>query len=86
MFLSFHSLSKFQANQSLRQNPAAFSKADRVFGSIVQALDAGTLQGQTAARVAESAKRLVGATGVNAEQILASVSPASQETVRKYFQ
>ncbi|KAJ5818676.1 hypothetical protein N7474_004267 [Penicillium riverlandense] len=69
-----------------QQNPAAFSKADRVFGSIVQALDAGTLQGQTAARVAESAKRLVGATGVNAEQILASVSPASQETVRKYFQ
>ncbi|KAJ5625631.1 hypothetical protein N7510_001940 [Penicillium lagena] len=69
-----------------QQNPAAFSKADRVFGSIVQALDAGTLQGQTAARVAESAKRLVGATGVNAEQILASVSPTSQERVRKYFQ
>ncbi|CAL5867384.1 uncharacterized protein PFLUO_LOCUS1602 [Penicillium psychrofluorescens] len=69
-----------------QQNPAAFSKADRVFGSIVQALDAGTLQGQTAARVAESAKRLVGATGVNAEQILASVSPESQERVREYFQ
>ncbi|KAJ5172096.1 Importin subunit beta-3 [Penicillium capsulatum] len=69
-----------------RQNPAVFSKADRVFGFIVQALEAGTVQGQTAARVAESAKRLVAATGLNPEQILAGVSPDSQERVRKFFQ
>ncbi len=52
----------------------------------MQALDAATLQGQTAARVADSAKRLVAATGLNAEQILAGVSPENQERVRKFFQ
>ncbi|KAJ5894586.1 Importin subunit beta-3 [Penicillium taxi] len=69
-----------------QQNPAVFSKADRVFGFIVQALDAATLQGQTAARVVESAKRLVAATGLNAEQILAGVNPDNQERVQKFFQ
>ncbi|KAJ5085436.1 Importin subunit beta-3 [Penicillium argentinense] len=69
-----------------QQNPAVVSKADRVFGFIVQALDASTLQGQTAARVAASAKQLVAATGLNAEQILAGVNPDNQERVRKYFQ
>lgn len=57
-----------------------------MFGFIVQALDAATLQGQTAARVAASAKQLVAATGLNAEQILAGVNPDNQERVRKYFQ
>jgi hypothetical protein len=52
----------------------------------VQALDAGTLQGQTAARVAQAAKQLVAATNLNAESILAGVSPESQERVRKFFQ
>jgi glycerol-3-phosphate dehydrogenase len=52
----------------------------------VQALQASTLQGQTAQRVATSAKALVTATGANADQILASVDPASQERVRKFFQ
>ncbi|KAJ5163037.1 Armadillo-like helical [Penicillium coprophilum] len=69
-----------------QQNPAVFAKADRVFGFIVQALEAATLQGQTAARVATSAKQLVAATGANADQILASVDPANQERVRKFFQ
>ncbi|OQD75065.1 hypothetical protein PENDEC_c008G07169 [Penicillium decumbens] len=69
-----------------QQNPVVFGKADRVFGFIVQALEAATLQGQTAVRVAESAKRLVAATGLNGEQILAGVSPDSQERVRKFFQ
>ncbi|KAJ5294758.1 hypothetical protein PENANT_c014G03055 [Penicillium antarcticum] len=69
-----------------QQNPAVFAKADRVFGFIVQALQASTLQGQTAQRVATAAKQLVAATGANADQILASVDPASQERVRKFFQ
>lgn len=70
-----------------RQNPAVFGQAaSRVFGFIVQALEASTLQGQTAARVVESAKRLVAASGISADQILAGVNPASQETVRKFFQ
>lgn len=63
-----------------------FSNAAKVFGYIVQALDAETLQGQTAQRVANSAKQLVAATGVNAEQILAGVNPDNQAAVRSYFQ
>lgn len=52
----------------------------------MQALDNETLQGETAKRVADAAKRLVQATGVNAEAILAGVNPDNQEAVRKYFQ
>lgn len=51
----------------------------------MQALEASTLQGQTATRVAQSAKALVTATGLNAEAILAGVSPDSQERIRKFF-
>lgn len=69
-----------------QHNPAVFSNAAKVFGYIVQALDAETLQGQTAQRVANSAKQLVAATGVNAEQILAGVNPDNQAAVRSYFQ
>ncbi|KAL4797281.1 armadillo-type protein [Aspergillus venezuelensis] len=69
-----------------QQNPAVMSNAAQVFGYIVQALDAETLQGQTAGRVANSAKALVQSTGLNAEQILAGVSPENQAAVRSYFQ
>ncbi|KAJ9297737.1 hypothetical protein DTO271G3_3958 [Paecilomyces variotii] len=69
-----------------QQSPVVLSNADKVFGYIVQALDAETLQGATAARVAASAKQLVAATGLNAEQILASVNPDNQVAVRSYFQ
>lgn len=62
------------------------SAADKVFGYIVQALEAETLQGQTAARVAASAKKLVAATGLNADHILSGVNPDNQATVRSYFQ
>ncbi|KAL4930686.1 nuclear import receptor PSE1 [Aspergillus undulatus] len=69
-----------------QQNPAVMSNAAQVFGYIVQALDAETLQGQTAGRVANSAKALAQSTGLNADQILAGVSPENQAAVRSYFQ
>lgn len=62
------------------------SAADKVFGFIVQALEAETIQGQTAGRVANAAKALVTATGLNADQILTGVSPDNQAAVRSYFQ
>lgn len=71
---------------SCRQNPAVMSAADKVFGFIVQALEAETIQGQTAGRVANAAKALVAATGLNADQILTGVSPDNQAAVRSYFQ
>jgi hypothetical protein len=52
----------------------------------VQALEAETLQGQTANKVAASAKTLVAHTAINAEQILATLSPEGQQAVRSYFQ
>lgn len=69
-----------------QQSPIVLSNADKVFGYIVQALDNETLQGETAKRVADSAKRLAQGTGLNAEAILAGVNPDNQEAVRKYFQ
>ncbi|OJJ47503.1 hypothetical protein ASPZODRAFT_150998 [Penicilliopsis zonata CBS 506.65] len=69
-----------------QQNPAVISNAVKVFGYIVQALEAETLQGQTAVRVANSAKQLVAATGINADQILAGVNPDNQAAIRSYFQ
>lgn len=75
-----------KTNYCVRQNPIVMSAADKVFGYIVQALEAETLQGQTAARVASSAKALVAATGLNADHILTGVAPENQAAVRSYFQ
>ncbi|ODM23487.1 hypothetical protein SI65_01076 [Aspergillus cristatus] len=76
----------FLAQLIEQQNPVVLSAADKVFGYIVQALEAETLQGQTAARVATSAKKLVAATGLNADHILSGVNPDNQAAVRSYFQ
>ncbi|KAF9892724.1 hypothetical protein FE257_001126 [Aspergillus nanangensis] len=76
----------FVAEMIDQQNPVVVSNAAKIFGHIVQALEAETLQGQTAARVARSAKQLVAATGINAEQILGGVNPDNQAAVRGYFQ
>jgi importin-5 len=68
-----------------RQNPAIPPKAAQIFHHIVLALEAETIQGQTAKKVAESAKRLVESTGINAEQVLGTLSPESQVTVKSFF-
>lgn len=44
------------------------------------------IQGQIATKVALSAKQLVAQTGINAEQILQTLTPEGQVTVRTYFQ
>ena len=74
------------ANGSRRQNPSVAPNAAHIFQHIVQALEAETIQGQTAAKVTASAKQLVSQTGLNAEQILQSLSPEGQQAVRSYFQ
>jgi hypothetical protein len=74
------------ANVSRRHNPSVVPKAAQIFQHIVQALEAETIQGQTAAKVVASAKQLVSQTGLNAEQILQSLSPEGQHAVRSYFQ
>lgn len=69
-----------------RQNPAVLSSPDKVFMYILQALEAETLQGATATKVVASAKQLVAATGINADQIFGSLNPDTQMSVRRYFE
>ncbi|KAF3892789.1 Importin subunit beta-3 [Trichophyton interdigitale] len=69
-----------------QRNPSVLSKAEKVFTSIVQALEAETLQGNVCTKVVEAAKQLVAATGINADQILNIVRPENQMAVRRHFQ
>ena len=85
-------ISKFTIRQETRpiltfdrQNPAVASKAQQLFHQIVLALEAETIQGQTAKKVAESAKRLVEQTGINADQVVGALSPEGQATVKSFF-
>ncbi|MCJ1382400.1 hypothetical protein MMC17_005513 [Xylographa soralifera] len=68
-----------------QSNPAVLAAADKVFVAIALALEAETIQGQTAARVAAAAKTLVQIANVDAGRILATLSPETQQTVQAYF-
>ncbi|EON65239.1 hypothetical protein W97_04476 [Coniosporium apollinis CBS 100218] len=68
-----------------QQNPAVMSQAAKCFTFIVQALDAETLQGQTASRIVGAAKQLATQTGLDVNQLLATMSPETQHTVRAFF-
>jgi hypothetical protein len=52
---------------------------------IAQALEAETLQGQTATRIVESAKLLMGYAGLDPAQLLLQLSPETQQTIRAMF-
>ncbi|KAG0647419.1 Importin beta sal3 [Hyphodiscus hymeniophilus] len=67
------------------QNPAVVSQAAKVFVFIAQALEAETIQGQTASRIVASAKQLISMAGLDAAQLLQQLSPETQQTVRTYF-
>lgn len=73
------------ADSFCRQNPAVISAADKAFVAIALALEAETLQGATAQRVAEAAKHLLQFAGVDASRILATLTPETQQTVSGYF-
>ncbi|KZF24570.1 importin beta-3 subunit [Xylona heveae TC161] len=70
-----------------KQNPAVYNptQAAKSFVYIAQALEAETIQGQTANRVVAAAKHLVGAAGLDPAQLLAQLTPETQQTVRAYF-
>lgn len=51
----------------------------------MQALEGEAIQGQTAQRAVASAKALVAASGLDAAQVLAGMSPETQKTVRVWF-
>jgi hypothetical protein len=68
-----------------RQNQTVVAKAPQVFVFIAQALEAETLQGQTASRVVQAAKVLLGVAGLDPAQLLQQLSPETQQTVRAFF-
>lgn len=59
--------------------------ASNVFIAITLALEAETLQGDTAQRVAAAAKLLVQFAGIDVGRILVTLSPEVQQTIRSYF-
>ena len=76
------------SDQSLtvvRGHEAVRNKAPQVFHNICLALEAETIQGQTAKKVADSAKNLATATGIDGNQVLATLSPDGQQTVKSFF-
>jgi len=68
-----------------RQNPAVVSQAGKVFIFIAQALEAETLQGQTATRIVAAAKMLLQVAGLDPAPLLQQLSPETQQTIRAYF-
>lgn len=56
-----------------------------MFHQICLALEAETLQGATAKKVAQSAGALATSTGINGNEILAQLSPDGQNTVKSFF-
>lgn len=73
------------ADSFRRQNTAVVSAADKVFVAIALALEAETLQGGTAQRVAAAANHLLQIAGTEPNRILATLTPETQQTVRRYF-
>lgn len=61
------------------------SQAAKCFTFIAQALDAETLQGQTASRIVGAAKLLVQSAGLDANQLLSTLPPETQRTVQAFF-
>lgn len=61
------------------------AKAVNCFQSIIAALEAETLQGQTAARVVNTSKTLVQNAGLNLGQVATGLTPEQQQTLKAYF-
>lgn len=57
----------------------------RCFKYIADALEAETLQGQTAQRIVDASKQLISSAQLDAAQLLASLTPEAQQTVRAFF-
>lgn len=61
------------------------NEASKVFVFIAQALEAETLQGQTAGRVVAATKALLTTANVDPMPLLQQFSPDAQRTIMGYF-
>ena len=75
----------FLAQLIEQNNPAIAPKAQYVFQNILLALEAETLQGNTAQTVVKAAKMLLSSHGVNGQQAVNQLSPEGQAAIQPYF-
>ncbi|KAF2835817.1 ARM repeat-containing protein [Patellaria atrata CBS 101060] len=75
----------FLAQLMEQRNPAVVANAARCFNYVALALEAETLQGNTAKQIVGATKTFVQTAGLNAAELLGSLSPQTQEIVRKHF-
>jgi hypothetical protein len=68
-----------------QQNPAVMAQPARCLKYIVEALEAETLQGQTAARVVNAAKQLAQSSNMNLGQLAGSLTPEQTQVMQAYF-
>ncbi|RPB15260.1 ARM repeat-containing protein [Morchella conica CCBAS932] len=68
-----------------QKNPAVMNQVPQIFDSVLQALDAETIQGQTAERVVAVTKNLFSTAGVSISQILGSMPVERHNAARRYF-
>ncbi|KAH7253475.1 armadillo-type protein [Fusarium redolens] len=68
-----------------QQHPAVANQAGKIFVFIAQALEAETLVGQTANRVALATKGFLTSTGVDPTPLLQQFSPEAQRTIMGFF-
>ncbi|TGZ80208.1 ARM repeat-containing protein [Ascodesmis nigricans] len=73
----------FLADLIEQQNPAVTSRVPQIFDAVVQAIDAETIQGQTAERAIATVKNLLRATGANVQQIASQMPPERLNTVKR---
>ncbi|KAG7416981.1 armadillo-type protein [Fusarium sp. MPI-SDFR-AT-0072] len=68
-----------------QRHPAVANQAGKIFVFIAQALEAETLVGQTANRVALATKGFLTSTGVDPTPLLQQFSPEAQRTIMGFF-
>lgn len=73
------------ANAVSRKNAAVLGNVPQVFDYVVRALDAETIQGQTAERVVAATKNLLAMAGGSAAQVLASMPVEHHNAARRWF-
>lgn len=72
-------------NSRHSKNLAVMNQAPQVFDSVLQALDAETIQGHTAERVVAATRGLLNVVGISPAQILASMPVERHNAARRWF-
>lgn len=72
-------------DSKLSKNPAVTNNVPQIFDYVLRALDAETIQGQTAERVVIATKSLLAMVGITPDQVLASMPVERHNAARRWF-